>query len=354
MLTPINGVMPVMLTPFTDDGAIDWQSLERLIEWYLDHGADALFAVAQSSEMQFLSLSERDAIAKAVIRQVAGRVPVVVSGHISDDLDAQVQELTAAAATGASAVVLVTNHLDPKQSGLDAFRATLDALLSRLPSNIPLGLYECPAPYRRLLSDEELALCLETERFVILKDVSFDLETIKRRLAMARGTSLAVVNASPTVAWEAMQAGSHGFCGVHTNYHPDLYKWLLTSGEKHPELRERLVPFLAMSALSEAYGYPAQAKTLHQKLGTITSARCRVTSYDVREAFWAIDALLDKMSAGTEGFRREIAATIDKQHAKPNQRNVPFSPSTHAETTAAALGNLTPPGSDASAMTRAG
>jgi 4-hydroxy-tetrahydrodipicolinate synthase len=52
-----------------------------------------LFAIAQSSEMQFLTLAERGALGHFVVKQVAGRVPVVVSGHI--------EELTAAAETGA-------------------------------------------------------------------------------------------------------------------------------------------------------------------------------------------------------------------------------------------------------------
>lgn len=308
MFSPISGIMPVMLTPFTDDDIIDWASLERLIEWYLAHGADALFAVAQSSEMQFLSLAEREALAKAVVKQVDGRVPVVVSGHVSDDVDAQVAELTIAAESGADAVILVTNHLDPANDGIETFRATLETLLAKLPVDVPLGLYECPAPYRRLLSDDELATCLDTERFVVLKDVSCDLATIERRIGAAAGSALAVVNANAALAWDAMQVGSPGFCGVHTNYQPDLYKWLLTSGAAHPELRADLVPFLAMSALSEAFGYPAQAKLLHQRLGTIASRRCRVTDYDVRERFWAIDAVLDKMVAGTELFRGRIAA----------------------------------------------
>ena len=85
----IEGIVPVMLTPFDDAGAIDTPA-ERLIEWYLAHGADALFAVAQSSEMQFLSL-ERAELARLVVERVAGRVPVVASGHISDDLDAQAE-----------------------------------------------------------------------------------------------------------------------------------------------------------------------------------------------------------------------------------------------------------------------
>jgi 4-hydroxy-tetrahydrodipicolinate synthase len=85
------------------------------VEWYISNGADALFAVAQSSEMQFLSLTEREALGRAVVRQVAGRIPVAVSGHVSDDLDAQVEELTVAAKTGADAVILVTNHLDRRR-----------------------------------------------------------------------------------------------------------------------------------------------------------------------------------------------------------------------------------------------
>ena len=147
MSTRINGIMPVMLTPFTEQNEIDWAGLERLVEWYISNGADALFAVAQSSEMQFLSLTEREALGRAVVRQVAGRVPVAVSGHISDDLDAQVEELTVAAKTGADAVILVTNHLDPKKiGGAEAFNATLDALLVRLPPEMPLGLYESRRP----------------------------------------------------------------------------------------------------------------------------------------------------------------------------------------------------------------
>ena len=48
----IDGIIPAMLTPFDDQGAIDWSSLEALIEWYLEKGAEGLFAVCQSSEMQ--------------------------------------------------------------------------------------------------------------------------------------------------------------------------------------------------------------------------------------------------------------------------------------------------------------
>ena len=305
----IEGIVPVMLTPFDDAGAIDYAGLERLIEWYLAHGSDALFAVAQSSEMQFLSLAERAALARFVLERVAGRVPVVASGHNSDDLDAQVTELCAAAESGAQGIVLVTNRLDPQRKGSAALLDHLHRLLARLPSDLPLGLYECPAPYRRLLSDDELRACIDTGRFVMLKDVSCDLATVKRRVALAEGSPLKILNANAAIAWDAMKAGSAGFNGVFTNFHPDLYQWLRTHGESNPALADELSTFLVVSAVSEALGYPALAKLYHQRIGTFGSIKCRAIDYDVRERFWALDAVLDKIVAGTEHFRRRIAAS---------------------------------------------
>jgi 4-hydroxy-tetrahydrodipicolinate synthase len=266
-----------------------------------------LFAIAQSSEMQFLTLAERAALGHFVVKQVAGRVPVVVSGHISDDPFSQIEELTAAARTGADGIVLVTNHLDPKATGTETFRGNLDWLIERLPSDIPLGLYECPAPYRRLLSDEELKLCIDSGRFVLLKDVSCDLATVKRRVASAEGSPLAIINANAAIAYDAMLAGAGGFAGVFTNFHPDLYKWLRTSGPLNPELAGEINTFLVVAAVSEVLGYPALAKMYHQRIGTYNSIRCREITYDVRERFWALGAVLDKIVAGTECMRAKIA-----------------------------------------------
>ena len=313
------GIIPVMLTPFLDSGAIDYAGVERLIEWYLANGSDALFAVCQSSEMQYLSLSEREALGRFVVLKVAGRVPVAISGHISEALDDQIAELRAAARTGADAVVLVTNRLDPGRAGAPALRHTLDALTRALPADLPLGLYECPAPYRRLLSDDELRICIETGRFVLLKDVSCDLAKVRRRVALARGSSLAIVNANAAIAFDAIKSGSDGFCGVFTNFHPDLYKWLLVAADTNAALAEELSTFLALAAVSESLGYPALAKLYHQRLGTFDSIRCRCIDYDVRERFWALDEILDKIVAGTEAMREKVRASAARPDFKFEQ-----------------------------------
>ncbi|WP_349961342.1 dihydrodipicolinate synthase family protein [Rhizobium sp. ZPR3] len=311
MMKKFQGIIPVMITPFTEEGEIDYAGVAKLVEWYIANGSDALFAVCQSSEMQFLSLNERVELATFVSKAAAGRVPVIASGHVAESLEEQSEELNAIAATGVDGLVLVTNRLDAKQQGGTKFIEDLDWLLGRLPSDLPLGLYECPAPYRRLLTDEELMHCASSGRFHILKDVSCDLETVKRRVALVKDTPLAIVNANAAIAYDAMKAGSLGFTGVFTNFHPDLYKWLFKNCHAASKLADELSIYLALAAMAEPMGYPKLAKLYHQRLGTFGSANSRVIGIDIREKYWALDALLDKIVEGTALFRTRLA-----EHAK--------------------------------------
>ncbi|GGG83644.1 dihydrodipicolinate synthase family protein [Salipiger pallidus] len=309
MSRSFSGIIPVMITPFTADGQIDEPGLKSLVDWYVDHGADVLFGVCQSSEMQFLSLEERVALGKATVKASAGRLPVIVSGHVSDTPDAQADELQAMVETGADGIVLVTNRFAVGNDDSAAWIRDLDTLLARLPEDLPLGLYECPAPYRRLLSDEELQYCARTGRFGVLKDVSCDLPTVERRVKLVEGTPLQIVNANAAIAAGAMRAGARGFSGVFTNFHPDLYKWLLEHGADHPELAADLTVFLALAAQTEPMGYPKLAKLYHQRLGTFAETLSRTVPFDIEEKFWALTATLEHIEHGTETFRARIAAT---------------------------------------------
>jgi 4-hydroxy-tetrahydrodipicolinate synthase len=304
----IEGIVPVMLTPFSEDNTIDYSGLGKLVDWYLQKGVDALFAVCQSSEMQFLSLEERVELARFIVKRVDGRIPVIASGHISDDMDLQIAELSAMAKTGVDALVLVTNHLDAQNQGSAVFFKNLDTLLSALPDTLPLGLYECPAPYRRLLTDEELTYCANSGRFVVLKDVSCDLETVTRRVKLVAGTPLNIINANAAIAYPAMRAGSKGFSGVFTNFHPELYSWLYHHADTQPQLAEELSLYLSMSAVIETLGYPKNAKIYHQRLGTFGSEFCRVNKDNVLEKHWALTVLIDQIRRGTEIWQKKIAA----------------------------------------------
>lgn len=302
-----HGIFPVVITPFDEGNTIDWDGYSRLIEWYIDHGSHGLFAVCQSSEMMFLSLEERCALADFTVRQVKGRVPVVASGHISQSMDDQKAELRAMAQTGVDAVVLVTNRLAAADEDASVFMARMQDLLGSLPTEMMLGLYECPAPYRRLLTDDEVRWCAESGRFAFLKDVSCNLDHIKRRLAIVDNTPLAINNANAAIAWPFLQSGGHGFSGVMNNFHPDLYRWLYDHGAAHPELAAELDTFLVLSAMSESFGYPKLAKHYHQRMGTFAHVHSRAVPYDITERHWAVETILDHIATGAERFRSGIA-----------------------------------------------
>src|SRR6056300_207586 len=304
----IQGIIPVMLTPFDECGNIDWDSQKRLIEWYLKQGCQSLFAVCQSSEMLQLDLSEREQLARFTVEVVDGRVPVIASGHVGETLAEQITELTQMASTGIDCVVFVTNRLDPDHLGSEQLFKNVETLTKELPANMRFGLYECPVPFRRLLSDEEIIYFAEDPRFVVLKDVSCDLDTVRRRVELTKSANLVISNANAAIAFEAMKSGASGFCGVFNNFHPDLYRWLQDEGEIHTELADELARFLVLSAATEGMGYPKLAKAYHQRLGTIQSSFSRAVPEDIFEKHWALESILEKIEEGTEYYRGKIQA----------------------------------------------
>ncbi|MDH2927785.1 MULTISPECIES: dihydrodipicolinate synthase family protein [Lonepinella] len=302
----IQGIIPVMLTPFTTNNEVDYDGLRKLTDWYIDNGADTLFATCQSSEILYLSLEEKIKITQTVIDQTKGRIPVVTSGHTGATFDEQVAELQAMYDTGADAVILITNRLDPNNEGTAILKANFEKLLSALPKDITLGLYECPVPYRRLLTDEEITYFAGFNNIVVLKDVSCDLATVKRRLELTKNSKLKIVNANAAIAFDAMKAGSQGFSGVFNNIHPDLYAYLYKNKESQDPIIQELAHFLAICGAAESFGYPNFAKLMHVKIGTFKHYGSRVIPADIKEKYWAVEELLDHIMQGSDLYRRKI------------------------------------------------
>ena len=302
----IEGIIPVMLTPFNKDNTVDYDGLRKLTEWYINNGATTLFATCQSSEILFLSLEEKINITKTVIEQTKGRVPVVTSGHTGNTLAEQIEELKAMYDTGADAVILITNRLDPNNEGTEVLKRNFEALTKALPQDIKLGLYECPVPYRRLLTDEEISYFAEFENMLVLKDVSCDLETVKRRIKLTEKSNLKIVNANAAIAFEAMKAGSAGFSGVFNNIHPDLYHWLYKNKDSSLPIVKELAHFLAICGAAESFGYPNIAKLMHTKIGTFKEYSSRVIKEDIKVKYWAVEELLDHIMQASDLYRKKI------------------------------------------------
>ena len=134
------GVWPVMLTPFDDNRQIDWDSLKKLIDWYLAAGVDGLFANCQSSEMFFLSEDESLQLTRFVVDYVADRVPVVASGHTACGLAQQIDQLGKMAETGVDSVIMISNRFAMAGESDAVVLANLKQITAALSDTVGLGI----------------------------------------------------------------------------------------------------------------------------------------------------------------------------------------------------------------------
>lgn len=276
-----NGVYPVMLTPFTENNEVDYEALGKLVDWYIEKGVNGLFADCQSSEMFFLSLEERVKIGEFVKKHADGRVPVVTSGHISDSLEDQAKELTAIAGTGADAVIFLTNRLAKENESDEVWLENLKKLLEMIPKDVPLGFYECPYPYKRIISPELLKWCADTGRFYFIKDTSCDIENMKAKLEVIKGTNLKLFNANTSTLLETLELGASGYSGVMANFHPELYVKLCNIYKENPSKARKIADFLTVASLIERQVYPVNAKFYQKSIGNFNSIMTRTR--DIKE-----------------------------------------------------------------------
>ena len=165
------GVWPVMITPFLADGSVDEAAYPRLIDYYLEAGCEGLFAICQSSEMERLSCSERLKITR-LVKQCAGeKTPVIAVGNLTQGESSQLEETAAIHEAGADAVILVTNQFARPNEDDQVWLDRCLSFLRKCPTDIPLGFYECPFPYMRLIATDNLKTLAETGRFFFLKTV---------------------------------------------------------------------------------------------------------------------------------------------------------------------------------------
>ena len=258
MNTYPGGVWPVMLTPFTAEGQVDEKGLRALVDWYIEAGVDGLFASCQSSEIFNMSFEERIGIARITVEQAAGRVPVVASGFTAYALTEQVESIQAMAAAGVDAVILLTNRLALENESDQVLMERVDALLEKIDPAIRLGLYECPMPYKRLLSVPVIRHCAKTERFYFLKDTCCDASQIREKLQAVQGSNLKLYNANTTTLLQSMLDGAPGYSGIMANFHPEVYVWLTRN--IHHENARMVQCLLTLSSLIERQCYPVNAK----------------------------------------------------------------------------------------------
>lgn len=254
-----SGVWPTMITAFTSDGKLDFKGISKMCDWYVSHGCDGVFTVCQSSEMRFLSEAEKLDLAKCVVDSIGGRIQVVASGHTQSDKGAQYAAIESMMKTGVDAYVLVSNRLDPYNEGDDVFEQNAVDIFERYP-DIAFGIYECPHPYKRLVPTAFLSKYAKSGELIFLKDTCCDYELIRERLRATSDTGLKLFNANAATFYDSIVHGGAGYNGIMANFHPELYKWVITHLQSRPEEAKLLADFLTEAAMIELRAYPVSAK----------------------------------------------------------------------------------------------
>lgn len=299
------GIYPVMITPFTADNQIDYNAVDRIVEFYAQGGCHGIFAVCQSSEMFWLTENEREKLAARVVKASAGRMCVVASGHISERMEDQIRELRRIAATGVNAVVMISNRLASPDESDDALISRMKTILDAIPG-VTFGMYECPYPYKRMLTPKVLEAMAETGRFTFIKDTCCDAELIAERIKLLDGR-IQLFNANCATALETFESGADGFSGIMANYHPDLLVWLYENFRAQPEKARKLSSMLSVMSLVEGCGHPAATKYHMNLVGVPMEIRCRSINAD--ERFDKLDRhAIDDLAQIEEVIRKWIKA----------------------------------------------
>lgn len=256
-----DGAWPVMLTPFHPDRSIDWDAVDDYASWLIDLGAAGLFTVALSGEMYDVTPAERHALLGRVAGVAERRVPVIASA-IAASPEAIADECLALAAAGADAVVLITGLLATPEEPDSAWIEAVETVLART-GDLDLGVYECPLPYRRLLSLDALRWLAGTGRFVFLKDTCQRSDLHRARIAATAESRLKHFNAQACSLRASLAAGGHGSSGFVSNLYPELVAWLCAHHADAPEA-DVLAVQRALSVVEHAIDqrYPSSAKYL--------------------------------------------------------------------------------------------
>ena len=218
---------------------------------------------------------------------------VVASGHVSPTFDDQVRELRRIHDAGVDATVMISSRLARRDQGDDVAIDNMHRLLDAIP-DADFGMYECPLPYKRLLSDEMLTAMAESGRFSFIKDTCCSAKMISHRLKLIDGR-MQLFNANAETFYDTLLDGAAGFSGIMANYHADLYVWVMKHYRDQPELAHSVAALLGIFSAAEGWTYPVNAKYHMAKVGVpmeMVSRSCDMTGFMDSNDRHSVDSLI--------------------------------------------------------------
>jgi len=246
--------------------------------------------------MYHLTQQERLNLAQYVKQRVDNRVIVVASGTFGGTIESQA-DFVVQISKFCDAVVVLTCQLATKDQTDEIWIQNAQKLLD-LTSNVQLGLYECPEPYKRVLSPETLKWAAQSNRFFFHKDTCCSTDQIIKKIQAVKSiskTPFRFYNANIATLSSSCEAGGDGFCGISANFYPyfhaELLRLIFSEGyHQNGEMQEKakkIQRFLCVAENVVADCYPGSAKLYlaeyGEKNGHLMSSFCRKSKFSFQE-----------------------------------------------------------------------
>jgi 4-hydroxy-tetrahydrodipicolinate synthase len=210
----ITGSQVALVTPMFENGEIDWDSLDKLVDFHLAEGTDAIVAVGTTGESATLDCKEHCKVIERVVKRVNGRI-AVIAGTGANSTKEAIELTKAAKEAGADACLLVTPYYNkPTQEGLYRhYKAIAEAVdISQILYNVP-GRTACD-----MEADTVLRLA-EIDNIIGIKEATGDLDRAKYLVENAP-EGFAIYSGDDATAVELMLLGGHGNISVTANIAP--------------------------------------------------------------------------------------------------------------------------------------
>jgi 4-hydroxy-tetrahydrodipicolinate synthase len=299
MSEPFHGVLPALITPFTDDGsAIDTRALVEIVDRLVGAGVAGLVPGGSTGEFTTLRDAERRQLVETTVEAAAGRVPVVAgTGALStrETVDLSVH----AERAGAAAVMVVPPFYDALswRELLAHYTAVADAI------EIPIMYYNLPSASGVKLSAAQLRELGERARVTCLKDTGGD-AVAATELIQTDGPTL--LNGWDTLTFAALAAGTRavvwGAASILPEQCVELHRLLIDDIDL-PAARELWARLWPLCHFLESQSYPAAVKTACRLVGDATGpVRAPLLPLD-EAATSELAALLERATATSAALR---------------------------------------------------
>jgi 4-hydroxy-tetrahydrodipicolinate synthase len=219
----IEGSIVALITPMKEDSSIDFDALDRLIEFHIASGTDGIVAVGTTGESSTLTVQEHIAVVEHTVQTVARRIPVI-AGTGGNSTHEAIHLTKLAAQAQVDAVLLVVPYYNkPTQEGLYLhYKAIAEAV------PIPQFLYNVPGRTVADLANETIFRLAEIDNIVGCKDATGDLPRGKQ-LIDSCGDKLTILSGDDATALDLIKLGGRGDVSVTANVAPAQMHAMITA-----------------------------------------------------------------------------------------------------------------------------